>query len=99
MTEVSKIVWTEQAVWQLDQARHYIALSNSEERADRVLLQVAASVNQLDAFPMSGRKGRVAGTRELVLVNTLFIAAYAIDQDRVVILAIYHGAQRWPENF
>lgn len=99
MTEVSKIVWTEQAVWQLDQARDYIALSNSEETADRVLMQVAASVNQLNAFPMSGRKGRVTGTRELVLSNTPFIAAYTIDQDRIAVLAIYHGAQRWPEAF
>jgi plasmid stabilization system protein ParE len=32
-----------------------------------------------------------------VIANTPFIAAYAIEQARIVILAIYHGAQRWPE--
>jgi plasmid stabilization system protein ParE len=48
---------------------------------------------------MSGRSGRVPATRELVISNTPFIAAYAIDQDRIVILAVYHGAQRWPEIF
>lgn len=46
---------------------------------------------------MSGRPGRVPGIRELVISNTPFIAAYAIENDRIVILAVYHGAQQWPE--
>jgi toxin ParE1/3/4 len=48
---------------------------------------------------MSGRSGRVAGTRELVVPNTPFIAAYAIDEERTVILALYYGEQHWPEVF
>jgi toxin ParE1/3/4 len=91
------IEWTEQATRQLDQAYDYIALSNSEEVADQITMQIVTSVQQLDAFPMSGRSGRVPGTRELVISNTPFIAAYAIDHARIVILALYHGAQRWPE--
>jgi toxin ParE1/3/4 len=35
----------------------------------------------------------------LVISGTPFIAAYTIDQDRIVVLAIYHGAQQWPEAF
>ena len=91
------IEWTEQASQQLYQAYEYIALSNSEEVADRIAIRVADSVRQLETFPMSGRPGRVAGTRELVVSNTPFIAAYTIDQDRIGVLAIYHGAQEWPE--
>ena len=49
------IEWTLQAVRQLDQARDYIALSNSEEVADRVVMRIVASVQQLGAFPMSGQ--------------------------------------------
>ncbi|MGA9989970.1 MAG: type II toxin-antitoxin system RelE/ParE family toxin, partial [Terriglobales bacterium] len=75
------------------------ALSNSEEVAARITMQIVTSVQQLATFPMSGRSGRVPGTRELVISNTPFIAAYAIDQDRIVILAVYHGAQQWPEVF
>jgi len=33
------------------------------------------------------------------LVATAFIAAYAIEKARIVILAVYHGAQHWPEEF
>jgi toxin ParE1/3/4 len=91
------IEWTEQATRQLDQAHDYITLSNSEEVADRITMQIVTSVQQLATFPMSGRSGRVPATRELVISNTPFTAAYAIDQDRIVILAVYHGAQQWPE--
>ena len=92
------IEWTEQATRQLDQAHDYIALSNSEEVADRITARILNSVQQVGAFPMSGRAGRVPGTRELVIANTAFIAAYAIEKARIVILAVYHGAQRWPER-
>jgi toxin ParE1/3/4 len=87
------IEWTEQAIRQLDQAHDYIALSNSEEVAARITMQIVTSVQQLAAFPMSGRAGRVPGTRELVIANTPFIAAYAIQKARIVILAVYQRAR------
>jgi toxin ParE1/3/4 len=93
------IEWTEQAIRQLDQAHDYIALSNSEEIAVRITMQIVTSVQRLAAFPMSGRAGRVRDTRELVISNTPFIAAYTIEKTRIVILAVYHGAQHWPEGF
>lgn len=93
------IKWTEQATQQLDQAHDYIALSNSKEVAARITMQTITSVQQLTAFPMSGRVGRVPRTRELVISNTPFIVAYAIEKADIVVLAVYHGAQRWPESF
>ncbi|MFZ0952723.1 MAG: type II toxin-antitoxin system RelE/ParE family toxin [Candidatus Sulfotelmatobacter sp.] len=93
------IEWTEQATRQLDRAYDYIALSNSEAVAARVTMQIVTSVQQLAAFPMFGRSGRVPGTRELVASNAPFVVAYSVDHDRIVILAVYHGAQQWPEVF
>jgi len=90
---------TGQATQQLDQAHDYIALSNSEEVAARITLHIATSVQQLATFPMSGRPGRVPGTRELVISNSPFIVAYCVEKERIVILAMYHGAQQWPEAF
>ncbi len=93
------IEWTEQATRQLDQAHDYIALSNSEEVVFRITMQIVSSVKQLAVYPMSGRAGRVRGTRELVNSNTPFILAYAIEKTDIVVLAVYHGAQHWPEGF
>jgi toxin ParE1/3/4 len=93
------IEWTEQAIRQLDHAHDYIALSNSEDVAARITTRIVATIQQLTAFPMSGRSGRIPDTLELVISNTPFVAAYTIDHDRIVILAIYHGAQQWPEAF
>ena len=93
------IKWTEQATQQLDQAHDYITLSNNQAVAARITMQIVTAVQQLAAFPMSGRAGRVPGTRQLVISNTPFIAAYAIDKADIVVLAIYHGAQHWPESF
>jgi toxin ParE1/3/4 len=93
------IVWTKQATQQLDQARDYIALSNSQDVADRITLHIANSIQRLDTFPMSGRPGRVSRTRELVISNSPFLVAYSIENEHIVILAIYHGAQKWPEAF
>jgi toxin ParE1/3/4 len=93
------IEWTEQVARQLDQAHDYIALSNDEDVAERIALKIVSSVRQLAALPMSGRAGRVPATRELIVANTPFLVAYAIEKNRIVILAVYHGAQRWPEAF
>jgi len=93
------IEWTEHAFRQLEQAHDYISLSNSEEVADRITSHIAARVQQLASFPMSGRSGRVEGTRELVISNTPFIVAYTIQSEHIVILALYHGAQKWPASF
>ena len=93
------IEWTDQATRQLDQAHDHIAFSNAESIASRITMQIVTAVQQLEGFPMSGKTGRVPGTRELVIANTPFIAAYAIHKARIVILAIYHGAQQWPQVF
>jgi toxin ParE1/3/4 len=93
------ILWTEQAARQLDQARDYIAVTNSEQVAERVTTRIVGTVQHLDSFPLAGRPGRIPGTRELVISRTPFILAYAVAEDRVVILALYHGARQWPEAF
>jgi toxin ParE1/3/4 len=55
-------------------------------------------VRRLLEFPESGRPGRVAGTRELVVPHTPFIAAYVVTGDRIRILRILHSAQVWPDD-
>ena len=51
------------------------------------------------SLPHHGRPGRVAETRELPVPRTPYILAYTVIGYRVVVTAVLHGAQEWPEGF
>jgi addiction module RelE/StbE family toxin len=53
---------------------------------------------QLRKFVESGRVGRIAGSRELVISGTDYIIMYRIRGDTVRILRVLHGRQRWPKT-
>jgi toxin ParE1/3/4 len=90
-----RLVWTQHALADRDAIFEHLE-SESPRAAVKVDDQVVAAVRRLLDFPESGRPGRVAGTRELVVPHTPFIAAYVVTADRVRILRILHGAQMWP---
>jgi toxin ParE1/3/4 len=93
-----KVRWTVPAAEQLEQAYHYIADANpgaAEEAAQRVI----DITEMLGKHPGAGRAGRVAGTREFSVPDTPFIVAYSVSDENVWILAVYHGARKWPERF
>ncbi len=91
-----RIVWTALALRDLASARAYIAQDNAPA-ADRQVARVLAAVDSLRQFPDIGRPGRGAGTRELVVNRTPYIAAYRVRGDAIEILRVLHGRQRWPD--
>src|ERR1039457_3512699 len=60
--------------------------------------RIEARAEGLVQFPEMGRAGRIEGTRELVISQTPYIAAYRIIGDTVRILRVLHGAQKWPDE-
>ena len=72
--------------------------ADSPEAAIAVDERIREQIKILAGFPESGRPSRVEGTRELVISRTPYIAAYRIAGNRVRILRILLGAQRWPEG-
>ncbi|HVC55028.1 MAG TPA: type II toxin-antitoxin system RelE/ParE family toxin [Stellaceae bacterium] len=54
----------------------------------------------LATMPRMGRRGRVAGTRELVLSRTPYIVIYELrgPDEQIYILRVLHGARRWPPS-
>lgn len=59
--------------------------------------RIARHVEQLAVHPESGRVGRVAGARELVIDLTPYIAAYRTTGETVIILRVLHGSRAWPD--
>jgi toxin ParE1/3/4 len=92
-----KLVWSPYALSDRDAIFSYIEADNPRA-AVHVDEQIAAAVQRLIEFPESGRPGRVAGTRELVVPRTPYIAAYVVMPEMVRILRVLHGAQIWPDD-
>lgn len=93
-----KIRWTRLALEDVNHAYDCIA-QDRPATAHLVIDRIEAAVNALRAHPELGRRGRVEGTRELVISGTPFLVAYRIIEKRIEILALMHGARRWPESF
>jgi plasmid stabilization system protein ParE len=92
------VVWTSPANVQLAGLHEYIAESN-EPAADQQAVILLNATNNLSGFPEMGRPGRRRGTRELVVNGTPYIVAYRIRLTVIEILAVIHGARRWPRRF
>ncbi|MBS4001975.1 MAG: type II toxin-antitoxin system RelE/ParE family toxin [Afipia sp.] len=92
-----KLVWSVFALADRDGIFTHIEADNPRA-AIAVDERIAAAARRLVDFPESGRPGRVAGTRELVITGTPYIAAYAVTAETIRILRVLHGAQRWPDE-
>ncbi|MGP0060953.1 MAG: type II toxin-antitoxin system RelE/ParE family toxin [Beijerinckiaceae bacterium] len=92
-----RLVWTRFALADRDNIFSHIEVDNPRA-ALHVDEQIVTAVRRLLEFPESGRVGRIADTRELVIPRTPYIAVYALTTEKVRILRILHGAQMWPDE-
>ncbi|HVA79353.1 MAG TPA: type II toxin-antitoxin system RelE/ParE family toxin [Candidatus Binataceae bacterium] len=93
-----EIIWRQTALNDLENIREFIDQDNPEAAA-RVRAAIAGGVEKLANFPNLGRSGRVDGTRELVVAHLPYIVVYRVAENRVRILAVFHGSQQWPNRF
>jgi toxin ParE1/3/4 len=82
----------------LEDVRERIAEDNPAA-ATRLVERIQTTVERLRDFPALGRPGRVSGTRELVIPGTSYIVPYRVAEEQIQILALIHGARRWPDRF
>jgi addiction module RelE/StbE family toxin len=92
-----KLTWSASALSDRDAIFTYIE-ANNPSAAIMIDERIMAATRRLVDFPASGRVGRIAGTRELVINGTPYIAAYAVTETAVRVLRVLHGAQEWPET-
>jgi toxin ParE1/3/4 len=60
-------------------------------------LRIIETVRLLRALPHLGHAGRKQGTREFVIPHLPYIVVYRIDisdEDELVVLGVFHGAQQ-----
>jgi toxin ParE1/3/4 len=92
-----KLRWSRRAILRLASIHDYIA-KDSPEPAARVAVVIAEAALQLERFPLSGREGRIEGTRELVVPGLPYILPYRIVGDEVQIASVIHTSRKWPEK-
>jgi toxin ParE1/3/4 len=90
-----KVVWTNEAIRDLIEARDHIA-KNNPAAAARLGARIVKATEKLARYPEIGRKGRLRGTRELVIPKTPYFIPYRIRTKRIELLRVYHGARLYP---
>jgi toxin ParE1/3/4 len=93
-----KFEWRPLAETDLAEIVSYIADDNAQA-AYGVAEAIERQAEMLLVHPRMGRRGRVKGTRELVIPDTPYILAYLATDKAITILRILHGARKWPGRF
>jgi len=91
------VKWLRRALRNLDEEAAYIARDDPKAAA-RIIEHIVASVDQLAVHPAIGRPGRVSGTRELIVSGTPYLVPYRMRAGTIEILAVFHGARKWPDK-
>jgi toxin ParE1/3/4 len=92
-----KLVWSRRASRHLVYVRQHIE-KDSEQNAALVASRILKAVEFLQSHPEIGRAGRVLGTRELVVPETSYVIPYRVRGQRVELIAVFHGRQKWPHK-
>ena len=90
------VIYSEEAIENLDDIYSYIAVKRSNpETARRYLAELDNAIQQLDLFPFMGasREKWKAGLRALVHGNHVILYTYEAEDSSVVIQSVLDGRQ------
>lgn len=90
-----KLRWSPSAERNADLIWEYIAQDNVDA-ADNLRQAMHSAAERLCDYPLMGRHGRAAKTRELVVAGTPYILIYRVHHSEIEIARVVHGAQDWP---
>lgn len=90
-----KVIWSRRAIGHLVRLREHIE-KDSEANAALVAGRILKAVELLQSHPEIGRPGRIVGTRELIVPDTPYVVPYRIRRERLELIAVFHGRQKWP---
>ncbi|MHB8654152.1 MAG: type II toxin-antitoxin system RelE/ParE family toxin [Terriglobia bacterium] len=86
-----QINWTKQAIADLAEIEEYIE-QDRPQATEKVATHLWSCAEHLAEFPHLGKRGRRAGTRNLIVPP--YVIPYRILSDRLEILSIWDGRRR-----
>lgn len=95
-----QVKWLKKALANLESEAEYIAQSNPQS-AQKIVQHIWDTVQLLANNPALGHAGRVHGTRELLIPDTLYLIPYRVrsEFERVEILRVFHTSRRPPQRW
>lgn len=93
-----RVRWLRKTLRNLDDEASCVA-ADGRAWAQLVVQRVLEAVAMLPEQAGMGRPGRVAGTRELVVLKTRYIVPYMVRGQTIEILRVYHTSRRLPERW
>lgn len=88
--------FTPQARDDLFSIRDWIAEDDARV-ADQVIARIVQTAMMFGQFPMLGRVGRIAGTREFSVVGLPYLIVYRIESETEIdVVTVVHTRRRWP---
>jgi toxin ParE1/3/4 len=91
-----RIEWSSSAVADLQAITEWDRAGPGYRGGDRIARGIYEAIQSLRTMPYRGRYGRIENTRELVIPRLPYLVVYQISEERLVVLNVLHGAQRWP---
>jgi len=92
---MAEVIWTEPALLDLNEIAEYIAL-DKVTAAKKLVKKVFSSTDNLELFPLSGRKPPELGkTRYLELVIKPCRVFYRVEEDKVFILYVMRSEREF----
>lgn len=86
-----QIDWSKQAIADLVEIKEYIE-QDRPQAVEKVASHLWSSAEHLAEFPHLGKRGRRAGTRNLIVPP--YVIFYRVLSDRLEILSIWDGRRR-----
>jgi toxin ParE1/3/4 len=90
-----KLHFSPLALDRLEEIHALIAL-DSPATAAHIAERLVTAAYRLENFPLIGRGGRIAGTRELVVSGLPYILPYRVRAGTVEIISVLHTSRKWP---
>jgi plasmid stabilization system protein ParE len=90
-----RLEWSARAGRDLFDAWTYIS-EDSFAAADAVEQRIITAAERLLRYPALGRRGRVAGTRELPVARTSFTIIYRVRRRTLSVVRVLHQRLKYP---
>jgi addiction module toxin, RelE/StbE family len=88
------IDWAESALLDLEDIFTYFVSINDTDTGKAIVSALIKSVTRLENFPHSGKKGKISGTRELIVTHLPYIIVYHQPNDALIeVISVVHTAR------